>query len=55
MGAMMGREGGLRFRKHWTREEMEQALRKAGFQVEKYFEVTDPFGKQFMNFVVRKP
>ena len=43
-----------RFRKYWTKTELSKALIELGFTIVKYFEMTDPFGKRFMNFIVRK-
>lgn len=43
-----------RYRKHWTRDDLQIALEAAGFKVIRYFETTDPFGKHMMDFIVQK-
>ena len=43
-----------RFRKFWTKEEMEKFLQTAGFSIVDYYEIEDPFNKIHMNFTVRK-
>ncbi len=42
-----------RFRKYWTKNALQKALKKEGFTIIKYFEIIDPFDKHFMNFIVR--
>ncbi len=43
-----------RFRKHWTDTEFRTALEQAGFEILDYHELTDPFGKTWMDVVARK-
>jgi ubiquinone/menaquinone biosynthesis C-methylase UbiE len=43
-----------RFRKHWRREEWETALTTAGFAIVSRRDVPDPFGKLWMNLIVRR-
>ena len=43
-----------RFRKRWTREEFEQAISETGFEVVRNEDLTDEFGKVWMDYVVRK-
>ncbi len=43
-----------RYRKRWTQEEFEQTLLENGFKVEALNLVDDPFGKVWMDYVMRK-
>ena len=43
-----------RFRKHWTKEELENKLKECNFKIIDYYEMTDTFNKEFMIFTVRK-
>ena len=43
-----------RFRKHWTETEFRTALQEAQFEILDYHELTDPFGKTWMDIVARK-
>ncbi len=43
-----------RFRKYWTKRGLAQALKETGFSTVQYSEVTDPFNKRFMIYLVRK-
>ncbi len=44
----------LRYRKRWTQEEFEQALQDTGFIIENSYMYSDPFGKVWMDYIVRK-
>ena len=44
----------LRFRKLWTEKELEETIDKMGFKRLALQRYTDPFGKTWMDFVVRK-
>lgn len=44
-----------RFRKHWTRQEFEQALAGAGFEPVISKAHSDPYGKRWMDVIVRRP
>jgi SAM-dependent methyltransferase len=43
-----------RFRKHWTRPEMEEALRTCGFGIVDTYDIADPYGKKWMVFSARR-
>lgn len=45
----------IRFRKHWTEKELENALIKTGFEKLDLYIIEDPFKKVWMDFVVQKP
>jgi SAM-dependent methyltransferase len=42
-----------RFRKFWTERELRESLVQSGFKVLAMKKITDPFGKTWMDFVVR--
>ena len=44
-----------RFRKHWTHAELAAALAHAGFKMIADEVHVDPYGKPWMDFVVRRP
>ncbi len=43
-----------RYRKHWTETELRDALVQSGFKIVDFKDYTDPFGKNWMDFIVRK-
>lgn len=43
-----------RFRKHWTKQELQESFEKSGFSVLEYYEIDDPFNKTFMIFTLKK-
>jgi cyclopropane fatty-acyl-phospholipid synthase-like methyltransferase len=43
-----------RYRKFWTKEELEESLHAHGFQIVDYYEIVDPFEKCWMVFTVQK-
>ncbi len=45
----------VRFRKHWTDPELRASLESVGFEVIEKVPVVDAFGKNWMDFIVRKP
>ncbi|OHA00433.1 MAG: hypothetical protein A3C07_01100 [Candidatus Sungbacteria bacterium RIFCSPHIGHO2_02_FULL_47_11] len=48
-------EGNLKhFRKFWKRKELEEALINTGFNTAHYYEIEDPFEKEWMVFIVKK-
>jgi len=47
-------KGERRFRKQWTEKEFEDALRDAGFQKLEVHKIRDPYGKTWMDFIMRK-
>lgn len=42
-----------RFRKFWTEKELEESLTNAGFEIVELKKFKDPYGKTWMDFVVR--
>ena len=43
-----------RFRKHWTEQELRNALEKVGFKILDVYILTDPYAKVWMDFVAIK-
>ncbi|MDP2909825.1 MAG: class I SAM-dependent methyltransferase [bacterium] len=43
-----------RYRKHWTETELRDALIQSGFEIIDLKDYTDPFGKNWIDFIVRK-
>ena len=43
-----------RYRKHWTKDELKESLIESGFVMLDEKEYRDPFGKVWMDFIVRK-
>ena len=44
-----------RYRKRWTREELEEVFTSRYLEIAHYAEKTDEFGKIWMDYIVRKP
>jgi len=44
-----------RWRRHWTREELEQAFSEAGFEILEAFPHSDPFGKKWLDYALLRP
>ncbi len=44
----------MRYRKHWTEAELGEALTHSGFEIIDLKDYVDPFGKVWMDFIVRK-
>ncbi len=44
-----------RFRKHWTKKELQETLIQANFRILDSRECLDPFGKTWISFIVQKP
>lgn len=42
-----------RFRKYWTKEEMEETLKQVGFVIVDYYEIKDPYEKEWMVFTAK--
>ncbi|MDP9249036.1 MAG: hypothetical protein M3M85_00790, partial [bacterium] len=43
-----------RFRKHWTKEEIQKTLKDIGFEAVKVQLIADTYGKVWMQFFIRK-
>jgi len=44
-----------RYRKHWTKEEMDSVFESRGLEVVLYTEIEDEFGKIWMDYIIRTP
>ncbi len=42
-----------RFRKFWTKNELEKILEQSGFEIINYYEISDPYDKKWMVFTLK--